>query len=69
MLLLAQHKQAEGQSEAARKRNLQKEIEQLKAQISQLDSQISGTEEQSAVQGQTITVHLSNFLHLLCTHF
>ncbi|XP_008328526.1 HAUS augmin-like complex subunit 5 isoform X1 [Cynoglossus semilaevis] len=50
-----EHKQAEGQSEAARKRNLQKEIEQLKAQISQLDSQISGTEEQSAVQERSIS--------------
>lgn len=46
-----QLKKAEGQSEAAKQRELQKKIEQLKAEISHLDSQISGTEEQLATQG------------------
>lgn len=46
-----QLKQAEGQSEAAKQRELQRKIEQLRAEISHLDSQISGTEEQLATQG------------------
>lgn len=46
-----QLKKAECQSEAAKQRELQKKIEQLKAEISHLDSQISGTEEQLATQG------------------
>ncbi|KAF0042138.1 hypothetical protein F2P81_005670 [Scophthalmus maximus] len=48
-------KQAEGQSEAAKQRELQRKIEQLKAEISHLDSQISGTEEQLATQEQSIS--------------
>ncbi|XP_069555162.1 HAUS augmin-like complex subunit 5 isoform X1 [Brachyistius frenatus] len=48
-------KQAEGQSEAAKRRELQKKIEQLRAEISHLDSQISGTEEQVATQEQSIS--------------
>ncbi|XP_035769046.1 HAUS augmin-like complex subunit 5 [Neolamprologus brichardi] len=43
--------QAEGQSEAARRKDLQKKIEQLKEEISHLDSQMSVTEEQMATQG------------------
>ncbi|XP_070688573.1 HAUS augmin-like complex subunit 5 [Pempheris klunzingeri] len=48
-------KQAESQSEAAKQRELQKQIEQLKAEIGHLDSQISGTEEQLATQEQSIS--------------
>lgn len=48
-------KQAEGQSEAAKQRELQKKIEQLRTEISHLDSQISGTEEQLATQEQSIS--------------
>lgn len=51
VFLLAQLKQIEGQSEAAKQRELQRKIEQLRAEISHLDSQISGTEEQLATQG------------------
>lgn len=47
----AQLMQAEGQSKAAKQRELQRKIEQLKAEIGHLDSQISGTEEQLATQG------------------
>lgn len=43
--------QAEGQSEAARRKDLQKKIEQLKEEISHLDSQMSVTEEHMATQG------------------
>lgn len=46
-----QLKQAEGHSEAAKQRELQRKIEQLKAELSHLDAQISGTEEQLATQG------------------
>lgn len=48
-------KQAEGQSEAAKQRELQRKIEQLRAEISHLDSQINGTEEQLASQEQSIS--------------
>ncbi|KAM9357762.1 HAUS augmin-like complex subunit 5 [Symphorus nematophorus] len=48
-------KQAEGQSEAAKQRELQRKIEQLRAEISHLDSQISGTEEHLATQEQSIS--------------
>ncbi|KAM4549051.1 HAUS augmin-like complex subunit 5 isoform 2-T2 [Odontesthes bonariensis] len=48
-------KQAEGQSEAAKRRELQKKMEQLRAEISHLDSQISGTEEQLATQERSIS--------------
>ncbi|GAA6214073.1 HAUS augmin-like complex subunit 5 [Lates japonicus] len=48
-------KQAEGQSEAAKQRELQRKIEQLRAEISHLDSQLSGTEEQLATQEQSIS--------------
>lgn len=51
IILHAQLKQAEGQSEVAKQRELQKKIEQLRSEISHLDSQISGTEEQLATQG------------------
>ncbi|XP_059197208.1 HAUS augmin-like complex subunit 5 [Centropristis striata] len=47
-------KQAEGQSEAAKQKELQRKIEQLRAEISHLDSQISGTEEQLATQEKSI---------------
>ncbi|KAG8003681.1 HAUS augmin-like complex subunit 5 [Nibea albiflora] len=55
VFLDAQLKQADGQSEAAKQRELQRKIEQLKAEISHLDSQISGTEEQLATQEQSIS--------------
>ncbi len=55
VFLNTQLKQADGQSEAAKQRELQKKIEQLRAEISHLDSQISGTEEQLASQGESIT--------------
>ncbi|CAI5639553.1 unnamed protein product [Oreochromis niloticus] len=45
-----QDKEAEGQSEAAKRKDLQKKIEQLKEEISHLDSQMSVTEEQMATQ-------------------
>ncbi|XP_071343918.1 HAUS augmin-like complex subunit 5 [Trachinotus anak] len=48
-------KQADGQSEASKQRELQRKIEQLRADISHLDSQISGTEEQLATQEQSIS--------------
>ncbi|XP_072295268.1 HAUS augmin-like complex subunit 5 [Eucyclogobius newberryi] len=47
-------KQAEGKSEAAKQKDLQREIEQLTAEIAHLDSQISGTEDQLATQEQSI---------------
>ncbi|KAF7667820.1 hypothetical protein LDENG_00042980 [Lucifuga dentata] len=47
--------QTEGQSEAAKRRELQKKIEQLQAEIGHLDSQISGTEDQLATQEQSIS--------------
>lgn len=49
--LCEQLTQAEGQSEAAKCKELQAKIEQLRADISHLDSQIRGTEEQMAAQG------------------
>lgn len=52
---LLQDKEAEGQSEAAKRKELQRKIEQLKAEISHLDSQISITEEQMATQEQSIS--------------
>lgn len=51
MFLNGQENQTEGLSEAAKQRELQRKIEQLRAEISHLDSQISGTEEQLATQG------------------
>ncbi|XP_022064664.2 HAUS augmin-like complex subunit 5 [Acanthochromis polyacanthus] len=48
-------KQTEGQSEAAKRRELQRKIDQLRAEISHLDSQMSGTEEQVASQEQSIS--------------
>ena len=51
LFLCAQLKQVEGQSEAAKQRELQRKIEQLRTEISHLDSQISGTEEHLAAQG------------------
>ncbi|XP_063323075.1 HAUS augmin-like complex subunit 5 [Pelmatolapia mariae] len=50
-----QDKEAEGQSEAARRKDLQKKIEQLKEEISHLDSQMSVTEEQMATQENSIS--------------
>lgn len=58
MSVHAQLKQAEGQSEAAKRRELQEKIEQLRAEISHLDSQISGTEEQLATEGWFITLFI-----------
>ncbi|XP_012733389.2 HAUS augmin-like complex subunit 5 [Fundulus heteroclitus] len=46
--------QTQGQSEAAKRKELQTKIEQLRAEISQLDSWIRGTEEQMATQEQSI---------------
>uniref|UniRef100_A0A3B5ATQ6 HAUS augmin like complex subunit 5 n=1 Tax=Stegastes partitus TaxID=144197 RepID=A0A3B5ATQ6_9TELE len=40
--------------EAAKRRELQRKIDQLRAEISHLDSQISGTEEQVATQEQSV---------------
>ncbi len=51
VFLHPQLKEAEGKSEAAKQRELQRKIEQLRAEISHLDSQISGTEEQLASHG------------------
>ncbi|XP_047443813.1 HAUS augmin-like complex subunit 5 [Mugil cephalus] len=48
-------KDAEGQSETAKRRELQRKIEQVKAELSHLDSQISGTGEQVATQEQSIS--------------
>lgn len=48
---LKQLMQAEDQSEAAKKSELRRKMEELRAEISLLDSQISGTEEQLATQG------------------
>ncbi|XP_056133586.1 HAUS augmin-like complex subunit 5 [Lampris incognitus] len=47
-------KQAEGQSKAAKKNEIQEQIEQLRLEISQLDSQISGTEDQLATEEHAI---------------
>lgn len=44
-------KQTEGQSEAAKQKELQRKIDEMKAEISQLDSQISGAEEHLETQG------------------
>ncbi|XP_054907411.1 HAUS augmin-like complex subunit 5 [Poeciliopsis prolifica] len=46
--------QAKGQSEAAKRKELQMKIEQLRDEISHLDSQIRGTEEQMTTQEQSI---------------
>ncbi|KAK2835529.1 hypothetical protein Q5P01_016013 [Channa striata] len=48
-------KQAEGHSEAEKKRELQRKIEQLRAEVSQLDFQINGKEEQLATQEKSIS--------------
>lgn len=53
MYWLSQLVQAKGQTEAAKRKELQKKLEQLKADISHLDHQISGTEEQIATQGKS----------------
>ncbi|KAM9761708.1 HAUS augmin-like complex subunit 5 isoform 1-T2 [Menidia menidia] len=50
-----EEKQAEDQSEAAKRRELLKKMEQVRAEISQLDSQISETEEQLATQERSIS--------------
>ncbi|KAG7250799.1 hypothetical protein CRUP_032187, partial [Coryphaenoides rupestris] len=47
-------KQAEGQSDAARRRELQEQIEQLRADIGHLDSQLGATEEQLATEERSI---------------
>jgi len=52
--LHAQLKQAEGQSDAARRRELQEQIEQLRADIGHLDSQLGATEEQLATEGNAL---------------
>lgn len=49
--LCVQLMQSESQSEAAKRKELQTKIEQLRHEISHLDSQIRGTEEQMATQG------------------
>ncbi|KAF6734866.1 HAUS augmin-like complex subunit 5 [Oryzias melastigma] len=48
-------KKAEGQSEAAKRRELQTKIEQLRSEITVLDSQIKGTEEQLGAQERSIS--------------
>ncbi|XP_011472881.1 HAUS augmin-like complex subunit 5 [Oryzias latipes] len=48
-------KKAEGQSEAAKRRELQTKIEQLRSEIIVVDSQIRGTEEQLAAQERSIS--------------
>lgn len=48
----AQLEQVEGQSETAKRRELQEQIELLRADIGHLDSQISATEEQLATEGK-----------------
>lgn len=50
-VLSGQLKQTEGQSEAAKQKELQRKIDELKAEISQLDSQINGAEEHLEIQG------------------
>lgn len=50
-VLPQQVKQTEGQSEAAKQKELQRKIDEMKAEISQLDSQISGAEEHLETQG------------------
>lgn len=47
-------KEAEGESMAAKQKEIQREIEQLTSEIAQLDSQISGTEDQLAAQEHSI---------------
>ncbi|XP_076009118.1 HAUS augmin-like complex subunit 5 [Genypterus blacodes] len=47
--------QNEGQSEAAKRRELQRKIEQLRDEIGHLDSQISGAQEHLATQEQSIS--------------
>ncbi|CAL8308303.1 unnamed protein product [Lota lota] len=47
-------KQVEGQSESAKQRELQEQIEQLRADLGHLDSQISATEEQLATEERSI---------------
>ncbi|CAL8395946.1 unnamed protein product [Boreogadus saida] len=47
-------KQVEGQSDSAKRRELQEQIEQLKADLGHLDSQISATEEQLATEERSI---------------
>ncbi|XP_013856206.1 HAUS augmin-like complex subunit 5 [Austrofundulus limnaeus] len=47
--------QVKGQTEAAKRKELQKKMEQLKADISHLDYQISGTEEQIATQERSLS--------------
>ncbi|KAM6922117.1 HAUS augmin-like complex subunit 5 [Xenentodon cancila] len=48
-------KHVEDQSEAARRREMQMKMEQLRAEIGHLDAQISGTEEQLAVEERSIS--------------
>ena len=55
LCLLTKMKQAEGQSEASKRREILMKMEQLRAEISHLDSQISGSEEQLAAQGQSMS--------------
>uniref|UniRef100_A0A3P9HKJ3 HAUS augmin-like complex, subunit 5 n=1 Tax=Oryzias latipes TaxID=8090 RepID=A0A3P9HKJ3_ORYLA len=55
MCLHAQLKKVEGQSEAAKRRELQTKIEQLRSEVIVVDSQIRGTEEQLATQERSIS--------------
>ncbi|XP_030640222.1 HAUS augmin-like complex subunit 5 [Chanos chanos] len=48
-------KEMEGQSEAAKRLELQREIEEMKAELNQLDSQISGAESQLAAEEQSVS--------------
>ena len=59
-----QLKQAEGQSEAVKRRELQEKIEHLRAEISHLDTQISGAEDQLATEGWVIPAHIIHYSSL-----
>ncbi|XP_036410376.1 HAUS augmin-like complex subunit 5 [Megalops cyprinoides] len=54
MLQDTEVRQAEGQSEAARRQGLQTEIEEVRAEVCQLDSQISAAEEQLAAEDRLL---------------
>ena len=68
MASLLQLKQAEDQSEAAKKRELQRKMEQLRAEISHLDSQIAGTEEELAARGLPLFFFLKEAAILFKSH-
>lgn len=68
MFVLSQQlKQTEGQSEAAKQKELQRKIDEMKAEISQLDSQISGAEEHLETQGLATKFCSPSHVHLILT--